>query len=102
MRPKEKAGEADRAKAAFAHADGDHLTMLNAYYAYLNKGRDANWCFQVKKTTTTGSNSAQNNGIGVCFWRNLMRDFAELSQFEEPQVGRQRSRAAAANDGRAV
>lgn len=46
VRPKEKAQEADRAKAAFVHADGDHLTMLNAYYSYISNGRDANWCFR--------------------------------------------------------
>ncbi len=31
MRPKEAQRQADEAKAAFQHADGDHLTLLNAY-----------------------------------------------------------------------
>ncbi len=31
MRPKESQRQADEAKAAFQHADGDHLTLLNAY-----------------------------------------------------------------------
>jgi pre-mRNA-splicing factor ATP-dependent RNA helicase DHX15/PRP43 len=31
MRPKEVQLQADEAKAAFQHADGDHLTLLNAY-----------------------------------------------------------------------
>ena len=34
MRPKEAAKAADAAKAAFAHVDGDHLTLLNAYHGY--------------------------------------------------------------------
>jgi len=34
MRPKEAAKAADEAKAKFAHADGDHLTLLNVYHAY--------------------------------------------------------------------
>jgi pre-mRNA-splicing factor ATP-dependent RNA helicase DHX15/PRP43 len=33
MRPKEAQRQADEAKAAFQHADGDHLTLLNAYAA---------------------------------------------------------------------
>ncbi len=38
MRPKEAAKAADAAKAAFAHVDGDHLTLLNAYHAYKQAG----------------------------------------------------------------
>jgi pre-mRNA-splicing factor ATP-dependent RNA helicase DHX15/PRP43 len=45
MRPKENAKEADEAKAQFAHADGDHLTLLNAYHAYLQNGSDHKWCY---------------------------------------------------------
>jgi pre-mRNA-splicing factor ATP-dependent RNA helicase DHX15/PRP43 len=45
MRPKEHAKLADAAKSKFAHVDGDHLTLLNAYHAYIAKNRDANWCW---------------------------------------------------------
>lgn len=38
MRPREAARAADEAKQAFAHVDGDHLTLLNAYHAYKNSG----------------------------------------------------------------
>lgn len=38
MRPPEAAKAADAAKAKFAHVDGDHLTLLNAYHAYKQKG----------------------------------------------------------------
>jgi pre-mRNA-splicing factor ATP-dependent RNA helicase DHX15/PRP43 len=34
MRPKDATRAADDAKAQFAHVDGDHLTLLNAYHAY--------------------------------------------------------------------
>ena len=45
MRPKEAAKAADEAKAQFAHADGDHLTMLNAYHAYMQSGESKDWCW---------------------------------------------------------
>ncbi len=44
MRPKESARAADEAKKQFAHADGDHLTLLNAFHAYKQNGEDKNWC----------------------------------------------------------
>src|SRR4051812_37123103 len=34
VRPNEAKQKADEAKAKFAHADGDHLTLLNVYHAY--------------------------------------------------------------------
>lgn len=34
LRPKDQQRQADEAKAAFAHADGDHLTLLNVYHAF--------------------------------------------------------------------
>mmetsp|Transcript_64659 Transcript_64659/g.145857 ORF Transcript_64659/g.145857 Transcript_64659/m.145857 type:complete len:731 (+) Transcript_64659:124-2316(+) len=45
MRPKEAAKQADEAKAQFAHVDGDHLTLLNAYHAYKQAGDDKQWCW---------------------------------------------------------
>ena len=48
-RPKDAARAADEAKKNFAHDDGDHLTLLNAYHAYKGeaaKGGDmARWCW---------------------------------------------------------
>lgn len=41
MRPKDAARAADDAKAKFEHADGDHLTLLNAYHAYKQVGEEA-------------------------------------------------------------
>ncbi|GAB5029941.1 pre-mrna-splicing factor atp-dependent rna helicase-like [Nannochloropsis oceanica] len=46
MRPKEAAKRADEAKAQFAHVDGDHLTLLNAYHAYKQQGGNKDWCWE--------------------------------------------------------
>lgn len=45
MRPKEAAREADEAKGQFAHSDGDHLSLLNAYHAYKQSGESKEWCY---------------------------------------------------------
>ncbi|SAM07705.1 hypothetical protein [Absidia glauca] len=45
MRPNEARKQADEAKAEFAHADGDHLTLLNAYHAYKLNEDDPKWCW---------------------------------------------------------
>ncbi|KAI9478307.1 MAG: P-loop containing nucleoside triphosphate hydrolase protein [Benjaminiella poitrasii] len=45
VRPNNARKAADEAKAQFAHADGDHLTLLNAYHAYKTNHEDPNWCF---------------------------------------------------------
>lgn len=45
VRPNDKRKQADEAKAKFAHADGDHLTLLNLYHAYKKDGiNDQAWC----------------------------------------------------------
>ncbi|KAI8374373.1 P-loop containing nucleoside triphosphate hydrolase protein [Radiomyces spectabilis] len=46
VRPNEARKAADEAKANFAHADGDHLTLLNAYHAYKMNHEDSNWCYE--------------------------------------------------------
>ncbi|KFG51362.1 ATP-dependent RNA helicase [Toxoplasma gondii p89] len=38
LRPKERSREADAAKARFSHLDGDHLTLLNVFHAYVQHG----------------------------------------------------------------
>ena len=47
MRPREAAKAADEAKAQFAHSEGDHLTLLNAYSAYefTPKAERKQWCW---------------------------------------------------------
>lgn len=46
MRPKQFANQADDAKKKFQHNDGDHLTLLNAYNAFLKNKMDADWCWK--------------------------------------------------------
>jgi pre-mRNA-splicing factor ATP-dependent RNA helicase DHX15/PRP43 len=45
MRPKDAAKAADAAKAEFAHVDGDHLTLLNAYNAWKQAGEGKEWAW---------------------------------------------------------
>jgi HrpA-like RNA helicase len=45
MRPNEAKKQADEAKMRFAHIDGDHLTLLNAYHAYKQNSEDSKWCY---------------------------------------------------------
>jgi pre-mRNA-splicing factor ATP-dependent RNA helicase DHX15/PRP43 len=45
VRPRgEAAKRADECKREFAHADGDHLTLLNVYHEFVENGSDQNWC----------------------------------------------------------
>ncbi|CAA7019606.1 unnamed protein product [Microthlaspi erraticum] len=47
IRPSREASKAaDEAKSRFAHADGDHLTLLNVYHAFLQNKQDPNWCYE--------------------------------------------------------
>lgn len=46
MRPRESAAEADECKALFTSPDGDHLSLLTAYEAYLSSGRSRDWCYE--------------------------------------------------------
>lgn len=47
MRPIDQAKSADEAKAQFAHPDGDHLTLLNAFqaYEYISEADRKKWCW---------------------------------------------------------
>eukprot|EP01104_Vermistella_antarctica_P013743 TRINITY_DN420_c0_g1_i4.p1 TRINITY_DN420_c0_g1~~TRINITY_DN420_c0_g1_i4.p1 ORF type:complete len:514 (+),score=134.85 TRINITY_DN420_c0_g1_i4:160-1701(+) len=45
LRPKEFQREADEAKARFTHTDGDHLTLLNVFHAYMQNGENPRWCY---------------------------------------------------------
>jgi pre-mRNA-splicing factor ATP-dependent RNA helicase DHX15/PRP43 len=45
MRPKDQAKAADEAKSKFAHEDGDHLTLLNAYTMFINRQMSTDWCY---------------------------------------------------------
>lgn len=45
MRPPEARKQADEAHGRFAHADGDHLTLLNAYHGYKGENMSADWAW---------------------------------------------------------
>jgi len=45
LRPKEAQKAADEAKSRFQHADGDHLTLLNAYHAF-KQNETSDWCYE--------------------------------------------------------
>jgi pre-mRNA-splicing factor ATP-dependent RNA helicase DHX15/PRP43 len=45
IRPRDQQMEADSAKMKFTCQDSDHITMLNAFNAFLNKGKDSDWCW---------------------------------------------------------
>jgi pre-mRNA-splicing factor ATP-dependent RNA helicase DHX15/PRP43 len=45
LRPKKKEAEADECKDQFTHVDGDHLTLLNAFYAFKENGSTKEWCY---------------------------------------------------------
>ena len=45
-RPRDQQIEADAAKKKYIHQDGDHITMLNAFNAYMNKGMNADYCWE--------------------------------------------------------
>ncbi|KAM4564876.1 ATP-dependent RNA helicase DHX15 [Fundulus diaphanus] len=45
VRPVEARKAADEAKMAFAHIDGDHLTLLNVYHAFKQNHQSTQWCY---------------------------------------------------------
>jgi pre-mRNA-splicing factor ATP-dependent RNA helicase DHX15/PRP43 len=47
MRPRENAKEADASKAQFTHPESDHMTLLNAYFAYDQQPKHdrKQWCW---------------------------------------------------------
>jgi pre-mRNA-splicing factor ATP-dependent RNA helicase DHX15/PRP43 len=45
LRPKDKQGEASDAHAKFVSQEGDHLTLMNAFFEYRRKNQDVDWCF---------------------------------------------------------
>ena len=45
LRPKDQQRQADEARAKFVHVDGDHLSLLQTYQAYLQLGmHNSSWC----------------------------------------------------------
>jgi pre-mRNA-splicing factor ATP-dependent RNA helicase DHX15/PRP43 len=46
IRPNNDRKRADEAKSQFEHEDGDHLTLLNVYQAFLENDEDPKWAFE--------------------------------------------------------
>lgn len=46
LRPKDKLNEAQDAHAKFINQEGDHLTLMNAFFEYRRKNQDVDWCFK--------------------------------------------------------
>eukprot|EP00979_Chaetoceros_neogracilis_P008534 scaffold1897_cov236-Chaetoceros_neogracile.AAC.14 len=69
MRPKESAKAADEAKAQFAHQDGDHLTLLNAYAAYaaVPKAEKKQWCWDnfINDRSMQSADNVRRQLIGI-------------------------------------
>merc|ERR1719461_2556911 len=46
QRPPDAKNRADQAHERFAHAEGDHLTLLNVYHAYKQNQESNQWCYE--------------------------------------------------------
>lgn len=46
LRPKQKLQEATDAHAKFINAEGDHITIMNAFHEYKRKNMDVDWCYK--------------------------------------------------------
>ena len=44
VRPKEQQKDADEARQQFCHSEGDHLTLLNTFHAFLQHDCSQQWC----------------------------------------------------------
>jgi len=84
MRPKESAKAADAAKANFEHADGDHLTLLNAYHAYKAAGDNADWCWEnyISQRTMKQVDNVRRQLQRICTRNGIPES---TTPFESPQ-----------------
>ena len=55
-------------KAHFAHLDGDHLTMLNAYHAFKQNGESQNWCWEnyLNHRSLKSADNVRNQLVRLC------------------------------------
>ena len=68
IRPRDDQQRADAAKAHFAHLDGDHLTMLNAYHAFKQNGESQNWCWEnyLNHRSLKSADNVRNQLVRLC------------------------------------
>lgn len=72
-RPRDQTAEADSAKRQFVHEDGDHLTMLNAFNAFISKKMDNDWCWSnyLNFRALKQANDVRNQLIGMATKQEL-------------------------------
>lgn len=68
VRPREAAKAADEAKERFAHADGDHLTLLNVYHSYKQNNENGDWCYQnfLNQRSLKSADSVRSQLARIC------------------------------------
>lgn len=68
LRPREAQREADEAKLRFAHAEGDHLTLLNVYHAYKQAKEDPQWCYDnyVNHRAMKSADNVRSQLLRIC------------------------------------
>jgi len=68
IRPRDDQQRADAAKAHFAHLDGDHLTMLNAFHAFKQNGESQNWCWEnyLNHRSLKSADNVRNQLVRLC------------------------------------
>ncbi|KAJ3267523.1 Pre-mRNA-splicing factor ATP-dependent RNA helicase dhx15 [Terramyces sp. JEL0728] len=84
LRPNNDRKKADEAKSQFEHEDGDHLTLLNAYYAYKENGESQKWCYE---NYLNIRNLRQADNVRSQLERYLMRcgDLGGSTSLEDPK-----------------
>ena len=67
MRPKEAAKQADECKAQFANGESDHITILNGYNAYLQVGKNKDWCWDnfLNERSLQSADSVRKQLVGI-------------------------------------
>lgn len=67
LRPRNDQAAADSAKRQFIHHDGDHITMLNAFNAFIAKKMDPNWCWDnyLSARALKQANDVRNQLVGM-------------------------------------
>eukprot|EP00892_Ulva_mutabilis_P006507 jgi/Ulvmu1/4228/UM191_0001.1 len=68
VRPRDSAKAADEAKAEFTHADGDHLTLLNAFSAWKSNGQDQSWAYDhfLNQRSLTSADNVRGQLERIC------------------------------------
>eukprot|EP00755_Sulcionema_specki_P010927 Sspe_Gene.711::Locus_244_Transcript_1_1_Confidence_1.000_Length_2262::g.711::m.711/K12820/DHX15, PRP43; pre-mRNA-splicing factor ATP-dependent RNA helicase DHX15/PRP43 len=68
MRPREAQREANEAKAQFNHMDGDHITLMNAYHAFVANKQNKQWCWDnfLNYRSLSSCSNVRNQLVNLC------------------------------------